>query len=44
VYGGVALLAHRAGGSIGASRLATRAVGLLLVGTGVVTVVQGWQA
>jgi hypothetical protein len=24
--------------------LATRAVGLLLVGTGVVTVVQGWQA
>jgi threonine/homoserine/homoserine lactone efflux protein len=44
VYGGVALLAQRAGGSIGASGLATRAVGLLLVGTGVLTVVQGWQA
>jgi len=43
VYGGVALLAQRAGGSLGASGLATRAVGLLLVGTGVVTVVQGWQ-
>jgi threonine/homoserine/homoserine lactone efflux protein len=43
VYGGVALLAHRAGGSLGASGLATRAVGLLLVGTGVVTVVQGWR-
>jgi threonine/homoserine/homoserine lactone efflux protein len=44
VYGGVALLAQRAGGSLGASGLATRAVGMLLVGTGVVTVVQGWQA
>jgi threonine/homoserine/homoserine lactone efflux protein len=44
VYGGVALLAQRAGGAIGASGLATRAVGLLLVGTGVLTVVQGWQA
>lgn len=44
VYGGVALLAQRAGGSIGASGLATRAVGMLLVGTGIVTVVQGWQA
>lgn len=43
VYGSVALLAHRAGGSLGASGLATRAVGMLLVGTGVVTVVQGWQ-
>lgn len=44
VYGGVALLAHRAGGSLGASGLATRAVGVLLVGTGIVTVLQGWQA
>jgi threonine/homoserine/homoserine lactone efflux protein len=44
VYGGVALLAQRAGSSLGASGLATRAVGLLLVGTGIVTVVQGWQA
>jgi len=44
VYGGVALLAHRAGASLGTSGLATRAVGLLLVGTGIVTVVQGWQA
>jgi threonine/homoserine/homoserine lactone efflux protein len=44
VYGGVALLARRAGDSLGASGFATRAVGLLLVGTGVVTVVQGWQA
>ena len=44
VYGGVALLAQRAGGSLGASGLATRAVGLVLVGTGVFTVVQGWQA
>lgn len=44
VYGSVALLAQRAGGSLGASGLATRAVGMLLVGTGVVTVVQGWQA
>lgn len=43
VYGGVALLAQRAGGSIGASALATRAVGALLVCTGIVTVVQGWQ-
>jgi threonine/homoserine/homoserine lactone efflux protein len=43
VYGGVALLAQRAGGSLGASGLATRAVGLLLVGTGIATVVQGWQ-
>jgi threonine/homoserine/homoserine lactone efflux protein len=43
VYGAVALLAQRAGGSLGASSLATRAVGLLLVGTGIVTVVQGWQ-
>jgi threonine/homoserine/homoserine lactone efflux protein len=44
VYGGVALLARRAGGSLRASGLATRAVGMLLVGTGIVTVVQGWQA
>jgi threonine/homoserine/homoserine lactone efflux protein len=44
VYGGVALLAHRTGSSIGASGLVTRAVGLLLVGTGIATVVQGWQA
>jgi threonine/homoserine/homoserine lactone efflux protein len=44
VYGGVALLARRAGHSIGASGLATRAVGLLLVGTGVLTVLQGWRA
>jgi threonine/homoserine/homoserine lactone efflux protein len=44
VYGGVALLAQRAGTSLGASGLATRAVGLLLVGTGIATVVQGWQA
>jgi threonine/homoserine/homoserine lactone efflux protein len=44
VYGGVALLAQRAGGALGASRLATRAVGMLLVGTGIVTVAQGWQA
>jgi threonine/homoserine/homoserine lactone efflux protein len=43
VYGGVALLARRAGGSLGASGLATRAVGLLLLGTGVATVVQGWR-
>jgi threonine/homoserine/homoserine lactone efflux protein len=43
VYGGVALLAQRAGASLGASGLATRAVGLLLVGTGIATVVQGWQ-
>jgi threonine/homoserine/homoserine lactone efflux protein len=43
VYGGVALLAQRAGGSLGASGLATRAVGLLLMGTGIATVVQGWQ-
>ncbi len=44
IYGAVALLARRAGNSIGASGLAARAVGLLLVGTGVVTVFQGWQA
>jgi threonine/homoserine/homoserine lactone efflux protein len=44
VYGGVAMLAQRAGASLGASGLATRAVGLLLLGTGVLTVVQGWQA
>jgi threonine/homoserine/homoserine lactone efflux protein len=44
VYGAVALLAHRAGGSLGASGWATRVVGLLLVGTGIATVVQGWQA
>lgn len=44
VYGAVALLARRAGGTLGAGSWATRAVGLLLVGTGVVTVVQGWQA
>jgi threonine/homoserine/homoserine lactone efflux protein len=43
VYGGVALLAQRAGHSLGASALATRAVGALLVCTGIVTVVQGWQ-
>jgi threonine/homoserine/homoserine lactone efflux protein len=43
VYGGVALLARRAGGSLGASGLATRAVGLLLLGTGIATVVQGWR-
>jgi threonine/homoserine/homoserine lactone efflux protein len=44
VYGGVALLARRAGHSLGASALATRAVGVLLVCTGIVTVVQGWQS
>lgn len=44
VYGGVALLARRMGGSLGASAFATRAVGVLLVGCGIVTVVQGWQA
>jgi threonine/homoserine/homoserine lactone efflux protein len=43
VYGGVAMLARRAGGSLGASALVTRAVGALLVCTGVLTVVQGWQ-
>ena len=44
VYGTVALLARRAGGSLGASSLATRTVGMLLLGTGVFTVLQGWQA
>jgi threonine/homoserine/homoserine lactone efflux protein len=43
VYGGVAMLARRAGGSLGASALVTRTVGALLVCTGVLTVVQGWQ-
>lgn len=43
VYGCVALLARRVGGSLGASKVFTRAVGMLLVGTGAVTVVQGWQ-
>lgn len=44
VYGAVALLAQRAGGSLGASAFAMRAVGALLMCTGVFTVVQGWQA
>jgi threonine/homoserine/homoserine lactone efflux protein len=44
VYGGVVVLAQRVGGSLGASGLATRAVGMLLVGAGIVTVVQGWRA
>jgi threonine/homoserine/homoserine lactone efflux protein len=44
VYGGVALLAQRAGGSLGASGLATRALGLLLIGTGILTAVQAWRA
>jgi threonine/homoserine/homoserine lactone efflux protein len=43
VYGAVALLAQRAG-SLGASAFATRAVGAMLVCTGIVTVVQGWQS
>jgi threonine/homoserine/homoserine lactone efflux protein len=43
VYGGVAMLARRAGASLGTGAFATRAVGLLLLGTGIVTVVQGWQ-
>lgn len=44
VYGGVAMLARRAGGALGTGALATRAVGALLLCTGIVTVVQGWQA
>lgn len=44
VYGGVALLARRMGGSLGASAFITRAVGVLLVCCGIATVVQGWQS
>jgi threonine/homoserine/homoserine lactone efflux protein len=48
VYGGVALLAHRAGQGFGANAaahtIAARAVGALLVGSGALTVVHGWQA
>lgn len=43
VYGGVVLLARRVGGTLGASQVFTRAIGVLLVGTAAVTVIQGWQ-